>query len=268
MILAFKDIILNYNKREVLHDLAGELGQGQIHGLIGPNGAGKSSLLNALAGLNDAQGKVFYDLENIAHLDYEYLATKRAYCEQKARIDINFRVDELIAFGVEAGAYAPKQEVKTVVNYIAEYCGVKRFLCKRILNLSGGEQQLVHFARAVAQIHPQFNPNNSLLFLDEPNSALDIKNTLFLYERMKDLRAQGLTIVCVLHNLSDCLQLSDSLLLMDKGRIILQGETKEVLENKILDHVFGVEFNREYGEQGLKHLTPTLQLEKQYEYVR
>lgn len=268
MILAFKDITLNYNKRVVLHQLMGEMEEGKIHGLIGPNGAGKSSLLNALAGLNDAHGDVYYDLENIANISYEQLATRRAYCEQKARIDINFKVDELIAFGIEAGGYAQKHEVKGLVEYMADYCKVSRFLGKRILHLSGGEQQLVHFARAVAQVHPHFNTNKSLLFLDEPNSALDIKNTLFLYDRMMDLRDKGLTIVCVLHNLSDCIQLSDALVLMDKGRIVLHRETSEVLENKVLDHVFGVEFNREYGEQGLKHLQPILQTEKQYEYVR
>lgn len=268
MILAFKDLHLSYGKRAVLQDLQGEFEAGKIHGLIGPNGAGKSSLLNAMAGLNEATGKVYYDLNPIANMSFNELAQQRAYCEQKARLEINFTVEELIEFGIEAGAYAKPEQYPDILQYIAKYCGITQFLGKRIFNLSGGEQQLVHFARAVAQVHPDLNTNASLLFLDEPNSALDIKNTLFLYDRMKDLKNKGLTLVCVIHNLNDCTTLCDKILLMEKGRIVLHNDSDKVLNNRILDHVFGVDFKREYGEDGQLHLQPQLKNEKQYEYVR
>lgn len=269
MMIAFKNIHLKFGNRTILNDLQGEFEVGQIHGLIGPNGAGKSTLLNALAGLNYAQGEVYYDLVNIHKYSYEELAKQRAYCEQKSRLEINFTVKELIAFGVEANGKLPKNKLEEAIDFIASYCGIEAYIHQRILNLSGGEQQLVHFARAVAQIHPELNMGtNSILFLDEPNSALDIKNTMYLYDRMLDLKSLGVTVLCVLHNLNECITLCDTLSLMEKGNIVLQASTDKVLESKILDHVFGVNFNRTYNNGDLTHLQPQLNNDKQYDYVR
>lgn len=266
MILAYKDIRLFYGKRQVLGGITGGMEAEKIHAIIGPNGAGKSSFINALSGLNNYEGEVYYDLNNIAKQKYEELAEHRAYCEQKQSVAINFTVNELLSFGINASGYkGNKQEALT---FIAEYCEIETFMEKRIHNLSGGEQQLVHFARAVAQVHPKLNSNQCMLFLDEPNSALDIKNTLFLYHKLMDLNEMGLTVVIIMHSLNDCLGFADEIVLMDKGSISIQGSTEEVFKNPIIDHVFGVDFIREYDGEGMKNLKPSLEKCKQYAHVR
>ena len=111
--------------------------------------------------------------------------------------------------------------------------GAQDLIDRRFSELSGGEKQLVVLAQALMQRAP-------LLLLDEPASALDVSHQLRLFDLLKHLNAEGLTVVCVLHDLNLALHYFDRLLVLSDGRLAACGPSAEVLRPEIIEDVYGI----------------------------
>lgn len=208
---------------------------GQTVGLIGPNGCGKSSLLRCLAGLREpSAGGVFYDGADIRAWSPRRRARQVAFVEQSAETDSDLLVSEVIGLGRTVhtdgwrGLDADDRRVVDQSLARMDLCGLRS---RAWSGLSGGERQRAHIARALAQ-------RTGALLLDEPTNHLDIRHQLELLSLLRD---DERTVVVALHDLSLAARFCDRLLLLCDGALVAEGTPGEVLTERRLRAVFGVE---------------------------
>jgi iron complex transport system ATP-binding protein len=228
-----------YRGRAVLSDVSLEIGAGERVALVGPNGAGKSTLLRAIAGLLDpAAGRVELDGIPVGSLDRRAIALRLAVVPQLAVLPFSTTVEEIVALGRlphEHPIRGMRPVDRSIVAEAIERVGVGHLLGRDARELSLGERQLVVLAMAVAQAAP-------LLILDEPTVHLDLRHQVEVMELLADLNArEGTTILAVLHDLGLAAHFFPRLVLLDHGRLVGDGEPREVLAPERIRDVFGVD---------------------------
>ncbi|MBH5320840.1 heme oxygenase [Paenibacillus sp. GSMTC-2017] len=226
-------------ERFELHAVNEMIPKGKISAIVGRNGSGKSTLLRMLARVSKPDsGLILYD--GVAGKSYsrkEFAQKVSMLGQEKGQIpDITAR--ELVAMG-----RAPRQsafrtrltaEDEKVINWALSTVGISHIEDRMFHTLSGGEQQKVRIALALAQ-------QSEILLLDEPTTYLDLSHQLDLMEMLQRLnRKLGLTIVMVLHDLQQAAAYSDHLIAMEEGRIVASGTPKSVINQRFLLNVFGV----------------------------
>lgn len=210
---------------------------GQVTGLIGPNGAGKSTLLAALLGLMPATGTAHFHGLDLPAMPRRDRARQVAFVEQSAATEERLSVLDVVALGripfEAAWQSAPSPEDDAILAAALEETGMTGFAHRRFNTLSGGEQQRVHVARALAQ-QPR------LLLLDEPTSHLDIRAQLQLLALLRRKAAEGMTVLLALHDLNLAVRFCDHLVVLDAGKLAAQGPPHAVLTPALLEAVYGV----------------------------
>jgi iron complex transport system ATP-binding protein len=209
----------------------------RITGLIGPNGAGKSTLLSALLGLLPANGHIAFEGYDLPRLNRRDRARLLALVEQSAATEERLSVRDVVALGripyEAAWQSEPSPEDDTIIDKALSDTGTTGFASRRFTTLSGGEQQRVHVARALAQ-QPR------LLLLDEPTSHLDIRAQLQLLALLRQKAGAGMTILVALHDLNLAVRFCDHLVVLANGRVAAQGSPAEILTPELLRSVYGV----------------------------
>ncbi|MHA2790172.1 ABC transporter ATP-binding protein [Corynebacterium sp. S7] len=210
---------------------------GQVTGIIGPNGAGKSTLLSALSQLHDkARGTVEVDGTAINGYSDRQRARLIATFPQNTSLDFDFTAREVVAFGRHPHRGRLDRETdhdRNVVREAIARVGAESFADRPVPQLSGGERQLTHIARALAQATP-------VMLLDEPVSALDLRHQLVVLNLLHSLAKKGSTVVTVLHDLSQAARFCDQLVLIANGQVCATGPPEKVLLPDILAQTYGV----------------------------
>ncbi len=136
---------------------------------------------------------------------------------------------------VEMGAYCRGADCSpaSAASAALGKLGIAELAERRFPELSGGEKQMVVLAQALVQ-------NAGVLLLDEPASSLDVSHQLALFELLKQLNADGLTVICVLHDLNLALTYFDQLLVLSEGGVAAWGPAEEALSPEVLEAVYGV----------------------------
>jgi iron complex transport system ATP-binding protein len=234
--------------RPVVIDARFRAPRGKVTGLVGPNGAGKSTLLGGLVGMHRLAGqKVTFDGLDLGGLERRARARICAYVEQAANTQERLSVAEVVSLGRiphstswrgEAGA---KDEA--IIADALVRTGMEGFADRLFSTLSGGEQQRVHMARALAQ-QPR------LLLLDEPTSHLDIRGQLEALDLLRALADAGTTVLLALHDLNLALNRCDWLVVMHQGRIVAEGTPDDILTEELVAEIYGVRARRVVGPDG------------------
>lgn len=212
---------------------------GSVTALIGPNGAGKTTLLHLMAGIlpADPAGPPQVNLagRNILGLPRRERARAVALLEQQATTEFVVTVAQTVALGriPHANWWGSDSGSTQQIVQAMEQSGVAQWADRQLHTLSGGEQQRVHLARALAQQSP-------LLLLDEPINHLDIAAQLDLFQLLHRLAATGMTIVVALHDLAAAAAHCDHAVVMDAGQVRAAGVSSVVLTPEILEEIYGV----------------------------
>ena len=119
------------------------------------------------------------------------------------------------------------------------------YINQNYVTLSGGEKQRVQLARVLAQIWSDKDYFNKVLILDEPTSYLDIKHQYALFNFLKELNLKGLSIIFVLHDISQAILNSNKIVVLKDSHLIKYGEIEEIVNSDLLTDVFNVEFQLE-----------------------
>jgi iron complex transport system ATP-binding protein len=244
--LELEDVFVSLGRAEIVRGVDVTVEHGEWVALIGPNGAGKTTILRAVAGLVPFAGSITVDGVGIDGLSRRELSRRLALVPQIPHIPEELTVAEYVLLG--RTPYIPYFGLDGARDRRAAAEALGRlalgsFADRRLGSLSGGELQRVVLARSLAQEAP-------LLLLDEPTTALDLGRQQQVLELVDELRRDhGLTVFSTMHDLSLAGQYADRLLLLDAGRIEVEGTPPEVLSESSLRAYYGasVRIVRENG---------------------
>ncbi|MCF0051295.1 heme ABC transporter ATP-binding protein [Dyadobacter sp. LJ53] len=226
-------------KKALLKDISFNVSPGQFWAVVGANGAGKSTLIKILsAELSPTSGSVFLNGKDLKKHKLRDLARKRAVLSQQNVISLSFTVQEIVLMGRYPFYEAePAQKDLEIVEVCLKKVGISALKNQPYPTLSGGEQQRVQLARALAQI---WETENGLLLLDEPTTGMDLLHQFETFHLAKELAAKGFSIVAVVHDLNQALQYADQVLMLKNGQGYAVGSPEEVLNERIIKDVFGL----------------------------
>ncbi|MGB5503373.1 MAG: ABC transporter ATP-binding protein [Polyangiales bacterium] len=234
--LRARGLSVTLSGRTVLRDIDLEAHPGEVLALLGPNGAGKSTLLKALAGLLPYEGRVEIAETDVAALSPRDRARRISYVPQRSLLRSALSVEEVVALGryVHGGSFGGMSKSdKEAIDHALLTAHADALRDRIFTQLSVGEQQRVLLARALASDAP-------ILLLDEPTAALDVGEGMAVLRLIRTLAARKHTLIVVLHDLADALSTTDRALLLKDGRVVEQGQTREVISAEPIRAVYGV----------------------------
>lgn len=226
----------------VLTDVTLTVTPGELLGLLGANGAGKSTLLAALAGeLRPTAGHITLDGGPLAHLAPRDQARRRAVLPQSPSLAFALDVREVVAMGAYPFPELAAHDVDALVRTALAQAGALAFAHRPYLDLSGGEQQRVQFARVLAQCLAAPDGAPRYLLLDEPISSLDPKHQTELLSAARTLASErGIGVLVILHDVNQAARWCDRLALLADGGLLACGTPADVLTPAHLHHLYGV----------------------------
>ncbi len=236
--LAFEEVGFRAGEREILADVSFTVRPGEILTLAGPNGAGKTSLLRLASRVNQpCAGRVRVGGRDVAQLSRRQLARQLAVVPQDVSLAFPFRAGEVVLMGraphLGLLGFETAKDVERARDAM-ERVGVGHLVDRSVLELSGGERQLLLLARALAQ-------DSRVLLLDEPTSHLDLRHRVTVLEQVRSFVAEGRAALVVSHDLGLAASSADRVALLAAGRLVALGTPDQVLRPETLRAVFGVE---------------------------
>ena len=222
--LTFDNVSAHYGKIQALHNVSLHIKQGEIVTLIGANGAGKTTLLGTLCGDPRASsGRIVFDGKDIT--DWQTAKIMReavAIVPEGRRVFSRMTVEENLAMG---GFFADRDQFQTRIKWVYElFPRLHERRIQRAGTMSGGEQQMLAIARALMS-RPR------LLLLDEPSLGLAPLVVKQIFQILRELTAQGMTLFLVEQNARHALNLSDRAYVMVNGQIRLSGSGQTLLND-------------------------------------
>ena len=208
---------------------------GRLLAVVGPNGAGKTTLMRLLSGsLTPQKGGVTLDDRALSRFSDRDRALAIAVVPQSESSPFPVAVREMVGMGRYAHL-GPWERFgdrdRAAVDDALARCAVAEFADRQLGELSGGERQRARIARALAQEAP-------VLLLDEPTAGLDLRYRMELFDLLRQLRAAGLGVLVITHDLNLAARFADRLLLLDRGRARARGTPEEVLSREFLEAVY------------------------------
>ena len=237
--LTVNHLNFSYHNARILEDFFMSVQDGQMVSIVGPNGSGKSTLIKCIDRILDpVSGHIMVDRKDILKMKRKEAAQKIAYVPQSSLRVFPHTVFDVVLMGRRphlGWKSNPADEDK--VWEMLKLLGIEGLSLKMFSELSGGQQQKVLIARALAQ-------DTGVLLLDEPTSNLDIWHQIDVMELLRAMiRKQRLTAIIAIHDLNMAARYSDRVLMMKKGKILASGTPDEVFNSENLEAIYGIKAN-------------------------
>lgn len=231
-LLTLTDIHIAYGGVKALNGADVHINAGEVIALMGPNGAGKSTILKAIFGLAPLEsGKVIWEGNQIKLKPYEVVELGISFVPQGRRVFKHLTVRE----NIEIGGHAIKNRnvlKERMEEVLAIFPALKEKLSQKSGQLSGGQQQMVALARGLIT-------DPKLLLLDEPSLGLAPKVVKEVFAKIREINEKkGTAIIVVEHNLKSLLEFAHRAYVLDKGKVVSEGEGKGFLKSDMLEKVF------------------------------
>ena len=238
--LEFRELRAAYDGVETLHGVSAHLAPGKLTAIIGPNGCGKSTLMKCAVGLmKPSGGEILLNGQALSAIPEKERARHLSYMPQ-SRIAPDISVRHLVTHGryphLKWGQ-SLRREDREIVQAAIERVKLGALVNRPVSRLSGGERQRAYLAMMLAQ-------QTAVMLLDEPTVYLDLSSQFALMELLRALCREGRSVILVLHELSLALEYTDSLLLMERGRLVAAGSPEEVYRSGQIQRVFSIDVRR------------------------
>ncbi len=231
-LIKIEDVSVRYGGVRALDGVSLSLGEREIVALMGPNGAGKSTILKSIFGLAEINsGKIIWQDHLIRPLPHEMVRRGIVLVPQGRRVFPSLSVRENLEVG---GFMIPdKQELaRRIENVLVTFPSLRHRLGASARGLSGGQQQMLALARGLVA-------NPKILLLDEPSLGLAPKIVKEVFDKIKEINQKtGTAILVVEHNIKSLLKIVDRVYVLDKGRVVADGDASILMGSEILKKVF------------------------------
>ena len=237
MKLRIRGVTFSYGSIPALNDVSIEVEASEVLGIVGPNGAGKSTLLRCINRiLKPQRGAVLLDGADVSGMSMLEVARRMGYVPQNSPMVFPTTVFDVVLMGrrPHLSWRCSADDVKKVLE-VLKALRIEDLAMRDFTELSGGQQQKVLIARALAQ-EPE------VLLLDEPTSNLDVRHQLEVMELLRTLADEKkLVVVMAIHDLNLAARFADKIVMLNAGRIFAAGKPADVLTPKNISRVYGVD---------------------------
>lgn len=229
-LLEVKNIRKNFADTQVLKGVSFNVNKGDVVSILGPSGSGKTTLLRCInflekadSGLMEFDGKM-YNLENISKKDILSIQKQTGFVFQDYNLFRNKNVLDNVTLGLTSARHIPKADAERTAMDMLGRVGMADHAMQFPSQLSGGQQQRVAIARALAT-------DPKIIYFDEPTSALDPQLTGEVLTVMRQLAADGMTMLVVTHEMSFAREVSSQVIFMDGGVVVESGSPQDFFTN-------------------------------------
>jgi L-cystine transport system ATP-binding protein len=229
-LIEVRNLRKSFGKHEVLKGIDLTVNQGEVVTLLGPSGSGKTTLLRCLNFLEKPNSGTLrieddtVDLRRVSSKQMLAMRRKTAMVFQNYDLFLNKTALENVTEGLITARKVPRTEAVERAEGVLKKVGLGGKLSSRPYELSGGEQQRVGIARALAV-------NPSAILFDEPTSALDPEKVDEILDLIRSVAETGVTMIVVTHEMEFAYDVADTVIFMDFGEIVEQGDPKQVFGN-------------------------------------
>ena len=239
--ITLDDITVRIGNATLIEGVTAEVRPGQLTAVVGPNGAGKTTLLRVAGGeLVPSAGGVHLDDRSLASVPEQEQARRRAVLPQASRLHFSFSVLEVVLMGRTPHVQGREGPADWAIAEDAlAAVGMGDFVDREFPTLSGGEQQRVHLARALAQVWTALDEGNRYLLLDEPTASLDLAHQQNVLQTARSFADEGAGVLAILHDLNLAAQFADHIVVMAEGQVHTQGAPETVFTPPCIREVFG-----------------------------
>ena len=232
-ILAVSGARKTYGAFEAVRDVSFAVGRGECFGLLGPNGAGKTTTIRMIYGFSPASGGSIKVFGQDIRTGFRRIKARLGVCQQGNTLDPDLSVlENLLVFAGYFGI--PRAEARVRADELLAFFALEAKKRFQYEELSGGMARRLMLARAIIN-RPE------LLILDEPTTGLDPQSRNTLWDRLLDLKRQGLTILLTTHAMEEAERFCDRLCIIDHGRVVVAGEPAGLLAEYVGRHALEVE---------------------------
>lgn len=240
MKIEFVHTTTGYAKVPMIKDLNLTIETGESTCVLGANGIGKTTLFRTLLGLIDiVEGDILIDGRSIKKMSAKEIATALSYVPQAKNYSYQYTVLDIVLMGramyIDKFSEPSKLDIETAKEALRKL-GMEEYSMRMYSELSGGEQQVVLVARALAQ-------DASFIVMDEPASNLDFANQRHLIDVIKMLRDSGKGVLMASHSPDHAFACCSNAILVFQDRTVMYGSTNEMLNMAYLRKVYGVDVN-------------------------
>lgn len=223
-IIEVKKITKNYQKVKAVNDMSFEIKEGEILGILGPNGAGKSTLISLILGIISADsGEIKYNGEKLNTRNMKEYKKRVGFVPQDLAYFPELSAKDNVTFW--GRIYGIKgDELKTAVERALRFTGILDRQNDSPLKYSGGMKRRLNIACGI--VH-----SPEILFLDEPTVGIDPQSRNHILNSIKELNELGTTIVYSSHYMEEVENISDRVMIMDHGHVVVSGTTEELIDN-------------------------------------
>jgi iron complex transport system ATP-binding protein len=235
--LEVRGLHAGYGKEEVVHGISFKVRKGEFVCIIGANGCGKSTALKSVLGLLPPfSGEVLVDGMETSRLTEKQRAKHFAYIPQVHIPPFPFKVADVVLLGRTPHLASSVSGVSTKDKLVAfnalRQLSITDLAQREYTELSGGQQQLVLIARALAQ-------EPDILVMDEPTASLDFGNQQLVLTRLHRLSRAGMAVLMVTHDPDHALFCADRVIVMEEGAIIVEGGPLDTITAEIMGRIYG-----------------------------
>ncbi len=247
--IEIKDVRAGYHDFEVVHGVSTRFDLGQVIVLIGPNGSGKTTLLKTILGLHEKNsGQILIDGVDTDTMSPKERAKKMAYMAQNRNTPsiVSRRMVLHGRFPYMTFSRRYTKEDYQIADQAMKWADAEDIADCYVSELSGGQQQKVYLAMALAQTTP-------VIFMDEPANFLDVKHQLNVMKLARSLADSGKAVILVLHDLRMAMKVADKIIVMHDGKLVCEGQPEEVFSCGLIDTVFETKLRRFQTDSGWQY---------------
>jgi lipooligosaccharide transport system ATP-binding protein len=228
-IIEVKNLVKRYNGFTAVEGISFSMPKGNFYGLLGPNGAGKTTTIRMLYGFSPpTEGELRIFGMDIA-TQWRTIKTKMGICHQENTLDPDLTVEQNLH--VYAGYFAvPRQKARERTDELLDFFALDHRRHAKVMELSGGMARRLILARALIN-------RPDLLILDEPTTGLDPQSRHQVWRKLEELKKTGLSVLITTHYMEEAERLCDRLVIIDHGRILVEGDPKTLKREHAGDRI-------------------------------